>query len=81
MSKGDYKSWLGAKAALRKGLVQYVQCSSQNEKDLDISPSTAHNIFKRFKESEEISVYEGQQHRPKMNNRNVQPASRTVIFV
>ncbi len=38
-------------------------------RDLDISPSTVHNIIKRFKESGGISVRKGQGRKPKLNNR------------
>ncbi len=33
-------------------------------RDLDISPSTVHNIIKRFKESGGISVHKGQGRKP-----------------
>ncbi len=36
-------------------------------RDLDISPSTVHNIIKRFKESGGISVRKGQGRKPKLN--------------
>ncbi len=35
-------------------------------RDLDISPSTVHNIIKRFKESGGISVRKGQGRKPKL---------------
>ncbi len=40
-------------------------------RDLDISPSTVHNIIKRFKESGGISVRKGQGRKPKLNNRDL----------
>ncbi len=40
-------------------------------RDLDISPSTVHNIIKSFKESGGISVCEGQGRKPKLNNRDL----------
>ncbi len=40
-------------------------------RDLDISPSTVHNIIKRFKESGGISVCKGQGRKPKLNNRDL----------
>ncbi len=42
-------------------------------RDLDISPSTVHNIIKRFKESGGISVRKGQGRKPKLNNRDLDP--------
>ncbi len=54
-------------------------------RDLDISPSTVHNIIKRFKESGGISVRKGQGRKPKLNNRISDPsggtASRIVIHL
>ena len=41
---------------------------SQRKIDLDILPSTVHNIIKRFKESGGISVRKGQGRKPKLNN-------------
>ncbi len=40
-------------------------------RDLDISPSTVHNIIKRFKDSGGISVRKGQGRKPKLNNRDL----------
>src|SRR4029434_7358530 len=37
-------------------------------RDLDILPSTVHNIIKRFKESGGISVRKGQGRKPNLNN-------------
>ncbi len=47
-------------------------------RDLDISPSTVHNIIKRFKESGGISVSKGQRRKPKLNNRDLNPSSGTA---
>ncbi len=44
-------------------------------RDLDISPSTVHNIIKRFKESGGISVHKGQGCKPKLNNRDLRSLS------
>ncbi len=44
-------------------------------RDLDISPSTVHNIIKRFKESGGISVHKGQGRKPKLNNRDIRSLS------
>ncbi len=49
-------------------------------RDLDISPSTVHNIIKRFKESGGISVRKGQGRKPKLNNRE-QRRPRTVAHL
>ncbi len=48
-------------------------------RDLDISPSTVHNIIKRFKESGGISVRKGQGRKPKMNNRDLRSLRRHCI--
>ncbi len=48
-------------------------------RDLDISPSTVHNIIKRFKESGGISVRKGQGHKPKLNNRDLRSLRRHCI--
>ncbi len=48
-------------------------------RDLDISPSTVHNIIKRFKESGEISVRKGQGRKPKLNNRDLRSLRRHCI--
>ncbi len=48
-------------------------------RDLDISPSTVHNIIKRFKESGGISVRKGQGCKPKLNNRDLQSLRRHCI--
>ena len=45
-------------------------------RDLDISPSTVHNIIKRFKESGWISVRKGQGHKPTLNNRDLRSLRR-----
>ncbi len=45
-------------------------------RDLDISPSTVHNIIKRFKESGGISVRKGQGRKPKLNNRDLRSLRR-----
>ncbi len=52
-------------------------------RDLDISPSTVHNIIKRFNESGGISVRKGQGRKPKLNNRDLRSltASRIVIHL
>ncbi len=54
-------------------------------RDLDISPSTVHNIIKRFKESGGISVRKGQGRKPKLNTVISDPsggtASRIVIHL
>ncbi len=49
------------------------------ERDLDISPSTVHNIIKRFKESGGISVRKGQGRKPKLNNRDLRSLRRHCI--
>ncbi len=48
-------------------------------RDLDISPSTVHNIIKRFKESGGISVHKGQRRKPKLNNRDLRSLRRHCI--
>ncbi len=48
-------------------------------RDLDSSPSTVHNIIKRFKESGGISVRKGQGRKPKMNNRDLRSLKRHCI--
>ncbi len=48
-------------------------------RDLDISPSTVHNIIKRFKESGGISVRKGQGCKPKLNNRDIRSLRRHCI--
>ncbi len=48
-------------------------------RDLDISPSTVHNIIKRFKESGGISVCKGQGRKPKLNNRDLRSLRRHCI--
>ncbi len=48
-------------------------------RDLDISPSTMHNIIKRFKESGGISVRKGQGRKPKLNNRDLRSLRRHCI--
>ncbi len=48
-------------------------------RDLDISPSTVHNIIKRFKESGGISVPKGQGRKPKLNNRDLRSLRRHRI--
>ncbi len=48
-------------------------------RDLDISPSTVHNIIKRFKESGGISVLKGQGRKPKLNNRDLRSLRRHCI--
>ncbi len=48
-------------------------------RDLDISPSTVHNIIKRFKESGGISVHKGQGRKPKLNNRDLRSLRRHCI--
>ena len=45
----------------------------------DISPSTVHNIIKRFKESGGISVRKGQGRKPKLNNRDLRSLRRNCI--
>ena len=54
-------------------------------RDLDISPSTVHNIIKIFKESGGISVRKGQGRKPKLKTVISDPsagtASRTVIHL
>ena len=47
--------------------------------DFDISPSTVHNIIKRFKESGGISVRKGQGPKPKLNNRDLRSLRRHCI--
>ncbi len=49
------------------------------ERYLDISPSTVHNIIKRFKESGGISVRKGQGCKPKLNNRDLRSLRRHCI--
>ncbi len=49
-------------------------------RDLDISPSTVHNIIKRFKESGGISVRKGQGRKPKLNNRDLRSLRRHCII-
>src|SRR4029434_5632078 len=46
---------------------------------LDISPSTVHNIIKRFKESGGISVHKGQGPKPKLNNRDLRSLRQHCI--
>ncbi len=46
---------------------------------MDISPSTVHNIIKRFKESGGISVRKGQGRKPKLNNRDLRSLRRHCI--
>ena len=48
-------------------------------RDLDILPSTVHNILKRFKESGIISVRKGQSRKPKLNNRDLRSLRRDCI--
>ncbi len=48
-------------------------------RDLDISPSTVHNIIKRFKESGGISVSKGQGRKPKLNNHDLRSLRRHCI--
>ncbi len=48
-------------------------------RDLDISPSTVHNIIKRFKESGGISVRKGQGRKPKLNNHDLRSLRRHCI--
>ncbi len=48
-------------------------------RDLDISPSTVHNIIKRVKESGGISVRKGQGRKPKLNNRDLRSLRRHCI--
>src|SRR4029434_1508822 len=48
-------------------------------RDLDILPSTMHDIIKRFKESGGISVRKGQGRKPKMNDRALQSLRRHCI--
>ncbi len=48
-------------------------------RDLDISPSTVHNIIKIFKESGGISVRKGQGRKPKLNNRDLRSLRRHCI--
>ncbi len=49
------------------------------ERDLEISPSTVHNMIKRFKESGGISVCKGQGRKPKLNNRDLRSLRRHCI--
>ncbi|KAI2645509.1 Transposable element Tcb1 transposase [Labeo rohita] len=46
---------------------------------LDISPSTVHNIIKRFKESGGISVRKGQGCKPKLNDRDLRSLRQHCI--
>ncbi len=48
-------------------------------RNLDISPSTVHNIIKRFKEPGGISVCKGQGRKPKLNNRDLRSLRRHCI--
>src|SRR4029434_4110703 len=48
-------------------------------RDLDILPSTVHNIIKRFKESGGISVRKGQGRKPKLNNLDLRSLRRDCI--
>ena len=48
-------------------------------KDFDISPSTLHNIIKRFKESRGISVCKRQGHKPKLNDHDVRSLRQHCI--
>src|SRR4029434_2205036 len=48
-------------------------------RDLDILPSTVHNIIKRFKESGGISVRKGQGRKPKLNNLDLRSLRRDFI--
>ena len=75
---------LGAKMG-RGSLVCQQMCEqiivSQRKigRDLDILPSTVHNIIKRFKESGGISVRKGQGCKPKLNNRDLRSLRRHCI--
>ncbi len=67
---------------VRKKFVEYFknnvpQC--QNAKALQISSSTVHNIIKRFRETEEISVRKGQGRRPLLDARGLRPLRRHCI--
>ncbi len=65
---------------VRKLLKCLKQCSSKKiGRDLDISPSTVHNIIKRFKESGGISVRKGQGRKPKLNNCDLRSLRRHCI--
>ncbi len=67
---------------VRKLLKCLKQCSSRKiGRDLDISPSTLHNIIKRFKESGGISVRKGQGRKPKLNNRDLRSLRRHCIKI
>ena len=48
-------------------------------RDLDISPSTVHNIIKIFMVSGEISVRKGQGRKPKLNHHDLQSLRRHCI--
>src|SRR4029434_9911526 len=48
-------------------------------RDLDILPSTMHDIIQRFKESGGISVRKGQGRTPKLNNRDLRSLRRHCI--
>ncbi len=50
-------------------------------RDLDISPSTVHNIIKRFKESGGISVRKGQGRKPKLNSRDLRSLHQESSFI
>ncbi len=64
---------------IRKKIIEMFKNNVPQRKmgrDLDISPSTVHNIIKRFKESGGISVRKGQGRKPKLNNRDLRSLRR-----
>ncbi len=67
---------------VHKKIVEYFknnvpQC--QIAKALQISPSTVHNIIKRFRETVEISVRKGQGRRPLLDTRGLRALRRHCI--
>ena len=68
---------------LRERIVsQFKEDASRRKiaKNLGLSPSTVHNIVKRFRKSGEISVPEGQGRKPLLNARDHQALFTTLYF-
>src|SRR4029434_234572 len=67
---------------MREQIIQIFKNNVSQRKigrNLDILPSTVHNIIKRFKESGGISVCKGQGRKPKLNNRDLRSLRRHCI--
>ncbi len=77
----ERSSPLGAKMGCEKIIEMFKNNVPQRKigRDLDISPSTVHNIIKRFKESGGISVRKAQGRKPKLNNRDLRSLRRHCI--